>query len=278
MRATSQAPRAPPPPPEPNPTPATTTSTPTKPKPPTTATKSRPTPNLKTATTPDPHSSEPGPPSQGYHPAPHQAPGTRSRRTMRSIKLRTQAQTTQQQHQRTPPDQPPCTRCSPPPAPTRLPVCRRPGSERAAPAPSARRADRSRGPHAGEVQATQLRARGVGRVVRLTVSCDRGSLQVVGMGEVDSRVAIVTGVSRRRGIGFAIARRLLQDGLKVVIHSWSPHDADQPWSPGPNEQSAVIEELGGLGDRLEHVAADFADVDAPRRVIDHAAGLAWSMC
>ena len=91
------------------------------------------------------------------------------------------------------------------------------------------------------------------------------------MGEVDSRVAIVTGVSRRRGIGFAIARRLLQDGLKVVIHSWSPHDADQPWSPGPNEQSAVIEELGGLGDRLEHAAADFADVDAPRRVIDHAA-------
>ena len=33
----------------------------------------------------------------------------------------------------------------------------------------------------------------------------------------------------------------------------------------------MIEELGGLGDRLEHVAADFADVDAPRRVIDHAA-------
>ncbi len=58
------------------------------------------------------------------------------------------------------------------------------------------------------------------------------------MREVDSRVAIVTGVSRRRGIGFAIARRLLQDGLKVVIHSWSSHDADQPWAPGPDEQSA----------------------------------------
>lgn len=100
-------------------------------------------------------------------------------------------------------------------------------------------------------------------------SGDRGSLQVVEMREVDSRVAIVTGVSRRRGIGFAIARRLLQDGLKVVIHSWSPHDADQPWSPGPDEQSAVIQGLGGLGDRLEYVAADFADVDAPRRVIDH---------
>jgi 3-oxoacyl-[acyl-carrier protein] reductase len=90
------------------------------------------------------------------------------------------------------------------------------------------------------------------------------------MSERASRVAVVTGVSRRQGIGFAIARRLLGDGLDVVIHSWAAHDIDQPWSRDSGEQARVIEELGGLGDRLDYIEADFADADAPRRVIEYA--------
>jgi 3-oxoacyl-[acyl-carrier protein] reductase len=90
------------------------------------------------------------------------------------------------------------------------------------------------------------------------------------MNQGASRVAVVTGVSRRQGIGFAIARRLLADGLNVVIHSWPTHDAGQPWAPEPGEQGRAIEELGGLGTRLDHVEADFADPEAPRRVIDRA--------
>lgn len=96
------------------------------------------------------------------------------------------------------------------------------------------------------------------------------ALQVVGMQQDDLRVAVVTGVSRRQGIGFAIARRLLADGLNLVIHSWSRHDAEKPWAPGPRELEHVVEELGGLGARLDHVEADFADPDTPRKVIDHA--------
>ncbi len=37
--------------------------------------------------------------------------------------------------------------------------------------------------------------------------------------------ALVTGVSRRAGIGFAIARRLEDDGLRVFKQGWSAHDA-----------------------------------------------------
>jgi 3-oxoacyl-[acyl-carrier protein] reductase len=84
------------------------------------------------------------------------------------------------------------------------------------------------------------------------------------------RVAVVTGVSRRQGIGCAIARRLLADGLNVVIHSWSAHDLQQTWSPDSGEQERVIDELGGLGDQLDHIEADFADPDAPRLVINYA--------
>ena len=84
-----------------------------------------------------------------------------------------------------------------------------------------------------------------------------------------TRVAVVTGVSRRQGIGFAVARRLLDDGLCVLIHSWSAHDAEQPWGADAGGVEALIGELGG-GDRLAHVEADLADPAAPATVIAHA--------
>jgi 3-oxoacyl-[acyl-carrier protein] reductase len=86
------------------------------------------------------------------------------------------------------------------------------------------------------------------------------------------RVAIVTGVSRRAGIGFAIARALLDDGASVVIHSWSPHDADQPWGADPGGMRGVIGQLGGIGSRLRHIEADLADPDAPQRLVEYAVG------
>ncbi|GLW67071.1 3-ketoacyl-ACP reductase [Actinomadura rubrobrunea] len=84
------------------------------------------------------------------------------------------------------------------------------------------------------------------------------------------RVAIVTGVSRRQGIGFAVARELLAAGARVLAHSWTPADAEQPWGADPAGIEGVLEELGGLGPRLAHVAADFADPDAPARVVRRA--------
>ncbi len=84
-----------------------------------------------------------------------------------------------------------------------------------------------------------------------------------------TRVAVVTGVSRRQGIGFAIARRLLADGAHVAIASWTAHDAAQPWAdPGGVEQ--VLEQLGGIGPRLAHIEADLGDPDVPAAVIEHA--------
>jgi 3-oxoacyl-[acyl-carrier protein] reductase len=85
-----------------------------------------------------------------------------------------------------------------------------------------------------------------------------------------SRVAVVTGVSRRRGIGFAVARRLLAEGHHVLVHSWSPHDAEQPWGADAGGVEGVLEQLGGIGERLAHVEADLADPSAPAAVVDRA--------
>jgi 3-oxoacyl-[acyl-carrier protein] reductase len=80
-------------------------------------------------------------------------------------------------------------------------------------------------------------------------------------------VALVTGVSRRIAIGAAIARRLVADGAAVLLSSWSPHDAEQPWGTDPGGTEALVAELREEGGRVEHVAADVADADTPARLV-----------
>ena len=81
---------------------------------------------------------------------------------------------------------------------------------------------------------------------------------------VQPRTALVTGVSRRAGIGFAIARRLLEDGFRVAVHHHAPHDAAQAW--GADDIPALLDELRPDTD----IAADLADPEAPARLIDDA--------
>jgi 3-oxoacyl-[acyl-carrier protein] reductase len=80
-------------------------------------------------------------------------------------------------------------------------------------------------------------------------------------------------VSRRAGIGFAVARRLLAAGASVLVQSWIQHDDAQPWGADPAGMQGVLDALGGLGPRLAHLAADFADPAAPeavvRRAVEH---------
>ena len=86
---------------------------------------------------------------------------------------------------------------------------------------------------------------------------------------LQGRVALVTGVSRRDGIGFAIARRLAAYGASVVVHHFRPHDAAHPW--GADDLQAVLDGVRaaqrGEGAALVDVDADLADPLAPERVM-----------
>lgn len=82
------------------------------------------------------------------------------------------------------------------------------------------------------------------------------------------RVALVTGVSRRIGIGFGLARRLLRDGARVYATGFAPHDAEMPWGADAEDPTEALRE--GLDDpsRLHWSPADLEDPDAPARLVD----------
>jgi 3-oxoacyl-[acyl-carrier protein] reductase len=90
------------------------------------------------------------------------------------------------------------------------------------------------------------------------------------------RVAVVTGASRRAGIGHAIARRLAGLGASLFLQHYAPHDADQPWGADPGGPRAVADSVAtALADQQASVhdrELDLAALDAPGRLISAAAG------
>lgn len=78
---------------------------------------------------------------------------------------------------------------------------------------------------------------------------------------------IVTGASRGVGIGAALARRAVADGAAVVVHAWSPADVEQPWGEDAGFASGLVAQLRSAGGRAILVEEDFADPDAPARVL-----------
>jgi 3-oxoacyl-[acyl-carrier protein] reductase len=85
------------------------------------------------------------------------------------------------------------------------------------------------------------------------------------------RVALVTGASRRAGIGYAAARRMAAYGASVFVHHFAPHDAEQPWGADPGGAAAVVdgvtEALAAPGASVRQLSADLADPDGPQRVV-----------
>ena len=90
------------------------------------------------------------------------------------------------------------------------------------------------------------------------------------------RVAVVTGVSRRAGIGYAVARRLAALGASLFLHHYAPHDRDQPWGEDPGGPQALVSgvraALAGAGAAVHHRELDLARPDAPAELISAAAG------
>lgn len=88
------------------------------------------------------------------------------------------------------------------------------------------------------------------------------------------RTALITGVSRRRGIGFAIAEALARLGANIAIGHYRPHDLDLPW--GGDDLDAVRAELRGAlvaGASFVDQSADLANADEVTALFDAACSL-----
>jgi 3-oxoacyl-[acyl-carrier protein] reductase len=75
------------------------------------------------------------------------------------------------------------------------------------------------------------------------------------------RTALVTGLSRRIGIGYAVIERLLADGAQVYATGWAAHDAEMPWGPDPFDMN------GFDPNRFAYTEADLADPAAPAQLV-----------
>ena len=96
---------------------------------------------------------------------------------------------------------------------------------------------------------TRSECRALGRIVPLPLAMEPTS----------RRVAIVTGSAR--GIGYAIAHRLADDGVDVVINDLSSNQ---------DKIDEVVEEIKKKGRRSIGIAADISKEDEVRAMLDKA--------
>lgn len=87
--------------------------------------------------------------------------------------------------------------------------------------------------------------------------------------DLSGRAALVTGVSRRAGIGFAIARRLAAAGAAIFAHHHAPHDAERAWGADPGGIDAVLGELRAAA-TVADAGMDLAAPRAPERLLARA--------
>ena len=78
--------------------------------------------------------------------------------------------------------------------------------------------------------------------------------------ELTGRTALVTGVTRRAGIGAAIARELGRAGARLFVTFFRHYDRKQVWGVEPNEPESLLSELRSIAD---DVAATEMDLSQP---------------
>ncbi len=84
------------------------------------------------------------------------------------------------------------------------------------------------------------------------------------------RTVLITGVSRRAGIGAAIVTALAEAGADIFTTWWRPYDATMLWGSREEEAEAILADARLLGVRAAGIEADLSDPTVPARIFDAA--------
>ena len=86
---------------------------------------------------------------------------------------------------------------------------------------------------------------------------------------VNRKIAIVTGVSRLRGIGRAICNELAKKGNDIFFTYWKEYDNQQPWNEETSNDPELIEdEIIKIGVRCKKIELDLSNILSVKKILD----------
>jgi 3-oxoacyl-[acyl-carrier protein] reductase len=85
---------------------------------------------------------------------------------------------------------------------------------------------------------------------------------------LSGHIAVVTGASRRNGIGTAICRSLATEGADILFTVWQDYDRSMSWGEDIEWASLLRDEIRSIGSRCESMEIDLSDSKAPIQLLD----------
>lgn len=85
-----------------------------------------------------------------------------------------------------------------------------------------------------------------------------------------NKVALITGVTRRKGIGAAVALELARAGANIFATHYRPYDQTMPWGVNDNEPEQILEAVRLLGVQADGLEMDLALQDSPQNLFRQA--------
>ena len=90
---------------------------------------------------------------------------------------------------------------------------------------------------------------------------------------MNRKIALITGVTRLKGIGFAICKKLAAQEMDIFFTYYRPYDKQMPWNVEESEPDQIQQTIQALGVRCEKVELDLSAPDAVFKLFEKATSI-----